>query len=163
MAMFYDTAHALTLSTPTSKVSSYPIGIGTEVLIKVLEQPLKDYVGDLVEENIQFEYIEDLDQRFMKSDADIRDHANLQLLDVMFGMDLIDMDTLEEGLLIEKADGIMRLPATAAEWGTGSSRHMSAVEDVISEISFENDDRVDSYVRNFMEIYGPDLHEGRLE
>ena len=100
----------------------------------------------------------------MKSDADIRDHANLQLLDVMVGMDLIDMDTLkEEGLLIEEADGTMRLPATAAEWGTGSSGYMSAVEDVISEISFENDDRVDSYVRNFMEIYGPDLHEGRLE
>lgn len=152
------------ISTGLGGASSTPMGIGTEVLIKVLEQPLKDYVGDLVEENIQFEYIEDLDQRFMKSDADIRDHANLQLLDVMVGMDLIDMDTLkEEGLLIEEADGTMRLPATAAEWGTGSSGYMSAVEDVISETSFENDDRMDSYVRNFMELYGPDLHEGRLE
>ena len=152
------------ISTGLGGANSTPVGIGTEVLIKVFEQPLKDYVGDLVEENIQFEYIEDLDQKFMTSEADIRNHANLQLLDVMVGMDLIDMETLEEeGLLIEEADGTMRLPVTAADWDTGSSGYMSAVEDVISETSFENDDRVDSYVRNFIEFYGPDLYEGRLD
>lgn len=143
---------------------STPVGIGTEVLIKIMEQPLKDYVGDLVEENIDFEYIDDLDQRFMTSPAEIRDHANLQMLDVMVSMDLIDMDTLEEeGLLIEEEDGTMRLPATTADWSTGSSGYMSAVEDVIANTSFENDHRVDAYVRGFMELYGPDLYRNRME
>ncbi|MFD6951022.1 hypothetical protein A6A08_20430 [Nocardiopsis sp. TSRI0078] len=141
-----------------------PVGIGTEVILKILEQPLKDYVGDLVEENVDFEYIDDLDQRFMTNDAEIRDHANLQLLDVMVGMDMIDMEALEEeGLLIEEPDGTMRLPATTADWGTGASGYMSFVEEVIADTASGNDGRVDAYVRNFMERYSPDLYENRLE
>ncbi|WP_160050649.1 MULTISPECIES: hypothetical protein [unclassified Nocardiopsis] len=143
---------------------SNPVGIGAEVIIKILEQPMKDYVGDLVNENIQFDYIEDLEQRFMESDAEIRNHANLQLLDVMVGMELIDMETLEEeGVLIQEEDGTMRLPATTADWSTGASGYMSAVEKIIASTSFENDGRVDAYVRDFMEFYGPDLYRERME
>lgn len=143
---------------------STPVGIGTEVIIKILEQPMKDYVGELVAESKQFSYIENLEQKFLKTDSDIRDHANLQLLDVMVGMELVDMEVLEnEGILIKEEDGTMRLPATTAEWDTGASGYMSAVEKIIENTSFEHDGRVDAYVRNFMELYGPDLYRERME
>lgn len=100
----------------------------------------------------------------MTTGTEIRGHANLQLLDVMVGMELIDMETLEqEGLLIEGPDGTMRIPTTTEDWSVGGSGYMSAVENVIADVSFENDGRVDACVRNFMESYGPDLYRNRME
>ncbi|OLT25501.1 hypothetical protein BJF83_04715 [Nocardiopsis sp. CNR-923] len=129
-----------------------------------MEQPLKDYVSDLVDENIEFEYIEDLDQGFMQSHGELRDHANLQIIDVLLGMDLVSAEELqEEGVLIEDANGNLRLPTTTAEWESGASGHMSAIERLISESELEDKERVEAFVTTFIENYSPNLYEGRVD
>lgn len=152
------------ISVGSAGAGSTPAGIGAEVLIKLLEQPMKDYVGSLVEENINFSYIENLDQKFLESQSDIRDHANLQVLGVMVELGWIEFDDLRaEGLLVEVPGGGERLPVTAAEWTSGASGYMSAVENLIQSAEEENPGRSADYVEDFIENYSPDFYEGRME
>ncbi|MFL1381670.1 MULTISPECIES: hypothetical protein [unclassified Nocardiopsis] len=141
-----------------------PAGIGTEVLIKLLEQPMKDYVGDLIDENKEFSYIENLEQRFLESDAELRDHANLQILSTMLDLGMVDIEVLRaEGLLVEDVDGNERLPMSPGEWGEGDDGYISAVEELVGSVDVPYPGRADNYVRDFMENYHPDLYETRLK
>ncbi|WP_017543883.1 TPR repeat region-containing protein [Nocardiopsis prasina] len=137
-----------------------PAGIALETFLRVMEQPTKDYFSERNKENIDFTYIEDMNDHLLGNPANIRNHANLQILEGMVDRGMVDMDTLEqEGLLVDDGDGGKRLPIAVAEWTSGTSGYTSAVERIVQDTDPEFGRLATDYITSFQEKYEEKLSE----
>ncbi|MEU3019497.1 hypothetical protein ABZ635_19135 [Nocardiopsis sp. NPDC007018] len=133
---------------------STPAGMALETFLRVMEQPTKDYFSKRNEEDIDFTYIEDMNDHLLDTPANIRNHANLQILEGMVERGMVDMETLEDkGLLVDDGDGGRRLPTAVAEWKTGVTGYTSAMEEIVLETDPEVARLATSYITSFQERY----------
>ncbi|MBQ1081257.1 hypothetical protein [Nocardiopsis sp. B62] len=147
----YNIVIASTVQSAGSKAT--PAGIAVETLLRLMEQPVKDYYNDKYEEGIGFTYIKDMDEHLLNNSSNIRDHANLQVLQSMWDRGMVDEETLEDkGLLIRHGDE-RRLPTSTVEWDSAATGYVSRVDALINEIDPEMGDRAATYIQHFQERY----------
>ncbi|WP_431872892.1 hypothetical protein [Nocardiopsis eucommiae] len=147
----YNIVIASTVQSAGSKAT--PAGIAVETLLRLMEQPVKDYYDDKYEESIGFTYIKDMDEHLLNNPSNIRDHANLQVLQSMWDRGMVDEETLEDkGLLIGHGDE-RRLPTSTVEWDSAATGYVSRVDTLINEIDPELGDRAATYIQHFQERY----------
>ena len=136
------------------------LGVGTEILLEIIESPYEDYVKENLDDPVNY----NLSNDFMETPGERRDHANLQALAVMVDRGIIDMAVLEEeGLLVEDDDENKRIPVAVADWESHGSGYMAEVRDIVERHAAEESLAVAAYFEAFALYHDAGTEESRVD
>jgi hypothetical protein len=169
----WETAYKVMAELTSGSLGSIPgpagdvLGTGAGVVGALFEEPMKDYISDKVEEEMQdyeerFDRGESIASRLTGGEDEARWHIELQLAHVLIREGVIDLEDLERtGALVDDADGSPMLPASPDEWESGHVGKRKNIRDVIEDIpssglsSNEVNELIDEYVQYYLDSFNP--------